>query len=344
MRLNDYQRAHRRQVRPAFTLVELLVVIAIIGILVALRLPAVQAAREAARRTQCQNNVKQLAVGFLGHVTQFERLPTNGWSYYWEGDADRGSGISQPGGWTFCILPYVEQPALHDLGVGQSASSKATLGAQRENVPVALFACPSRRPAAAEPASYGATWPHYNMTAGSYSTWGRSDYAVNAGDTLYGAMNGPCECPSFPTSLSQGDDPTVKTCDIQPNGQSGITGIALPRNVLKPANIKDGLSNTYLVGEKYLNPDQYETGADPGDNEGLYTGFANNLTRFAASAPMQDTAGLQNYCVYGSAHYGGLNMAMCDGSIHFISYSIDPTIHMRLANRADGQPIPGNAY
>src|SRR5271169_4167733 len=100
-----------------FTLVELLVVITIIGILIALLLPAVQAAREAARQVQCRNNLKQLALGCLQHENLTKRLPSGGWGYAWAGDADRGNDLRQPGGWIYNILPYIEQQPLHDLGI-----------------------------------------------------------------------------------------------------------------------------------------------------------------------------------------------------------------------------------
>ena len=104
--------------RRGFTLVELLVVIAIIGILVSLLLPAVQGAREAARITQCKNNIKQMALACRSHEAAHGHFPAGGkhWSgAAWTGDADKGFGSDQPGGWHYNILPFMEQAALHDL-------------------------------------------------------------------------------------------------------------------------------------------------------------------------------------------------------------------------------------
>ena len=98
-----------------FTLVELLVVIAIIGVLVALLLPAIQAAREAARRNSCKNNLRQLAIGCLNHESGAGFYPSGGWGANWVGDADRGFGRDQPGGWIYNVLPFIEEDAMHSL-------------------------------------------------------------------------------------------------------------------------------------------------------------------------------------------------------------------------------------
>ena len=143
-----------------FTLVELLVVITIIGILIALLLPAVQSAREAARRTQCANNLKQLGLAMLSHEQVYGFYPGGGWTGCWVGDPDRGTGAGQPAGWVYVSLPYVEQEALHQLGsdgepdnwtAGQLAAS-----ARRIGTPLSIFNCPTRR----RPIVYPTGWPY----------------------------------------------------------------------------------------------------------------------------------------------------------------------------------------
>src|SRR5580698_9757873 len=101
-------RTGKRKPAAGFTLVELLVVIAIIGLLIAILLPAIQAAREAARRSQCANNLKQMAGAALNHESARKFLPTGGWGHNWIGDPDMGFGQSQPGGWAYSIMFFME--------------------------------------------------------------------------------------------------------------------------------------------------------------------------------------------------------------------------------------------
>ena len=135
-----------------FTLVELLVVITIIGILIALLLPAVQAAREAARLTQCENNLKQVSLAALNHEQVQGWLPSCGWSDYFVGDPNAGFGPLQPGGFLYNLLPYMEQMSLHDLSPNSPRSSVrfGQQSMQMVQTPVTAFTCPTaaaRRPA-----------------------------------------------------------------------------------------------------------------------------------------------------------------------------------------------------
>src|SRR5262245_32207713 len=119
-----FRRAANNRPR-GFTLVELLVVIAIIGILVALLLPAIQAAREAGRRTQCKNNLHQIAVACLNHENTHKFFPHGGWSWLWMGDPDKGYGPKQPGGWIYAATPYLEEGGIFTVGKGLPVSQKA---------------------------------------------------------------------------------------------------------------------------------------------------------------------------------------------------------------------------
>jgi len=102
------------------------------------------------RRVQCTNNLKQLALACLTHEQANGALPTDGWGYCWAGDPNRGFDKQQPGGWLYNILPYMEQPALHDMG----ADGNQTALAQRIGTPLATLYCPSRRCTAAYPNIY----------------------------------------------------------------------------------------------------------------------------------------------------------------------------------------------
>lgn len=333
---NDTDRCVAIAPRNAVTLVELLVVITVFGILIALLLPAVQAAREAARRPQCQNHIKQLSLAVLLHHEAHGRFPSGGWGARWTPHPDRGTGVQQPGGWGYSVLPYIEQQALHDLGAGGNEAAIEAANKTRLTTPLPLWHCPSRR----RPMLYG-TNSNNPATAQPYladptDRMVRNDYAINGGDYARGFTYGPS-----PAQVESGTAtwPSRTLC----------TGLVFVRSEFAIAHVRDGASNTYLIGEKYVSPDNYATGMCSGDNQSPYHGDDRDSVRFTGSAgqplpPRQDQGGADLSWNFGSAHSGGFNMSMCDGSVRTISYAINPTVHKNLGHRASAAVIPGDAF
>jgi len=335
--------------RKGFTLVELLVVIAIIGVLVALLLPAVQAAREAARRIQCQNNLKQLALGVINHEGTQGHLPTAGWGWKWVGDPDRGFGKQQPGGWIFNILPYIEQQNLRDLA--QDGDPDVITTEQKEltmemiRTPLPAVVCPSRRQAVAHEFPLGPTF-FYN--AEEVVTSARSDYAISAGgmvDLLRFSRNPTIQ--GGPPLLTVGDidrywdvryEPNPPDDALEPGNYDG-SGIVWYTSTIELQQITDGTSSVYMLGEKYVQPDNYFNGVALGDNETWSVGHGDGVVRSSNEPVQQDTPGFPAGWSFGSAHPGVWNAAFCDGSVHGVSYDIDDDLHYLLGVRHDERVI-----
>ncbi len=319
--------------RRAFTLVELLVVIAIIGILVGLLLPAVQAARETARALTCSNQLRQLALACHNHESTHKHFPTNGWGWWWSGDPDRGFGKSQPGGWMYNVLPYIEQNSLSVLGSdGQPNEITTTQGdntLRMIQTPLSFLNCPTRRSAALFEKPVDGLFVAYNSSnvPESNQRVARSDYASNIGTNyadpgLGGEFPGPSTMPPHPKGPKYG----------------AYNGFIYAGSTLKHSQISDGTTHTYMIGEKYLNPDHYDTGLSGDDNENWTTGANNDNSRSGLNPPVRDRRGLDlsGSYAFGSAHAGGFQMALGDASVRLFSFSIDPATHRNLSNREDG--------
>lgn len=314
--------------KSAFTLVELLVVIAIIGMLVGLLLPAVQQAREAARQMQCSNKLKQMGLAAMNHESTNRIYPSCGWSCRWEGDPDFGFGANQPGGWAYSLLPYLEMNALWQLGMdgdkglgGEIKNGNTT----RLKTVVDLFYCPSRRIA--------------KLSQGHSSAYNNNSFSGDVAKSDYAA------CGATGWSWDEG----LSTIDAGLNFQySGTqTGMFFPKSAITVGEVRDGTTNTYLYGEKYLMPEKYEasssTGSAQGDDWNCWMGpESNDMARYTRlndinDTPRQDRPGLDTGYPFGSAHAGTFGMAMCDASVQRVSYSIDNETHSYLGQRNDGK-------
>ena len=301
--------------RGAFTLIELLVVIAIIAILIALLVPAVQKVREAAARSQCQNNLKQLALGVHGYHDAEKRMPFNG------RPVPTGSNTTQQGccgandtfwSWIARIMPYVEQTVLYTQG-NVDTSTLATSGILDKTFSVIL--CPSD-------AGRG----------GELVRTDRADLAgLRVGITNYKGVSGG--------NWNAGDAQWQYTpLPVPPGTPANHDGLFFGNGIfyrqdtfikLRLNTITDGTSNTLMIGEAV--PDKTRWCSWPYSNNAVATcGIGPNATT-PSGADYSDTDWPNNYSFH-SRHSGGINFALADGTVRFIQQSISLQLYRDLAS------------
>ncbi len=293
-----------RSAQRAFTLIELLVVIAIIAILIALLVPAVQKVREAAARTQCLNNLKQIGLAFHTYYDANNRIP------YLRGP---GGDVDDMGHtWAVIILPYIEQADVYNSwrvknGTGAYASMPAAI--QQAIVP--SYYCPARGPSGRlSKASGSVTNDEYDSAPGACG-----DYAGCSGTTF---------------------DPISNSFEQA----TGAVITELKKLTIK--SITDGLSNTLYVGEKHINLQKIGT-QTPYDCSIFNADSANSIQRIAApgyllAKSMSDPEA----SIFGSPHTGVVNFVFGDGAVRSISVSTSGPILANLAHRSDGNTVDLN--
>jgi prepilin-type N-terminal cleavage/methylation domain-containing protein len=316
-----------RAPRGGFTLVELLVVIAIIGVLVALLLPAIQAAREAARRKQCVNHLKQIGLASQLVVDAYQIFPTAGigpWPPITMVQTTPASPADQEIGWGYQILPYLELEAIHGL---RSPTANGSFGAVVVERVVAVngvgfYFCPSRRGPTAQFRRY------------------LIDYASSVPTSL--RLDDP-QGPAFNYSEYWcGADPHSRN----PSGTARCTALGIvarsPRfgEATRPAQVADGLSSTMMYGEKWLRTAYYDAGAWY-DDRGWTDGYDPDVVRSTSLPPRADhnlpepPDGEVDPFAMGGAHPSGFNACFGDGAVHFVAWDVDPVVYNRWGHRED---------
>jgi prepilin-type N-terminal cleavage/methylation domain-containing protein len=306
-------RIHRRT--GGFTLVELLVVIAIIGVLVALLLPAVQAAREAARRTQCSNRLKQLGLALHNYHDTMNTLP------YAQTPCCSGGHT-----WVELILPFIEQAALHSqIDFNQDCTSAANRPLFQDKK-FEFVACPSNPSAFTLKTLKNEDWWLWDVpTQGLF-------YVPCAGTILPDARTPDC-----PTGINYCiTEASITWNNPVVNGKGpGMFNRGPVTNTF--ANATDGTSNVFLLGERRAEECRF-SGAFNANFSIAYTGQKlNSPSRRKPNDPAFDTFDYTRNCGYSSHHPGGASMCMVDASVQFISNTIDFETWCRLGDKADGQ-------
>ena len=316
-----------------FTLVELLTVIAIIGVLVGLLLPAVQTAREAARRSSCSNNLKQLGLGLLNHVDAKRVFPMG--AQTWLDSAEPTVNGVRYGGrrwsWFVYVLPYVEEISLHDAQWAHYASRSWTSGLSYHGVPnktlaVAGFMCPSDP---TNPKVHSQDGPASANDQGFHG-----NYLLNAGSEAFG---------------------TTGAESAQRNG------ISFPLSAVAVKDVTDGMSKTVAASEIMLIPEPTGGGLAAIDLRGRYhnnmhggcslstlrppnTTVSDRLPYCSNALPLAPCVrggGINHVISARSYHTGGVGAVMADGAVKFVSNDIAPQVWQAAGSRNGGEVSGG---
>ncbi|MBI1249625.1 DUF1559 domain-containing protein [bacterium] len=311
--------------RRGFTLVELLVVIAIIGVLVALLLPAVQQAREAARRMSCTNNLKNLGLGLHNYHDTFGSFPAGYISDRSTQPASSGNCWSNSGSnnafapWTVMLLPFLEQNALHDKfnfsqkftmnpvdGIGSATNQAAW------TIPLKIYQCPSDPRVSIQP----------NLLC------------------YMGVMGGGVWNSSSATYRFQ------CTASSDPNRGNDTNGMLYFHSAVQFRDATDGTTNVFMVGESRYQTHNRTDGKNFGwaSSANVNNAWSMPATLASAIAPINSlpdaTHSTQSRC-FGSYHPGGCEMLMSDASVQFFAETMDTQMYSQLAIRNDGLPVSG---
>ena len=307
--------------RSAFTLIELLVVIAIIAVLIALLLPAVQQAREAARRTQCKNNLKQLGLAMHNYHDVVKRFPyATAYNF----------GVTHM--WMEFILPYIDQAPLYnkidfstDVGAGANFTTL-------NNMTLTAQGCPSNPYSSARATLDGNGY--YNVAAGGYN-WSVNPacYAVCGGPTTLSTVDSyvPPDCAAVGTFCLLA--PTGTNADTaNPGTTPGIFGARSEYSALI-RDITDGTSNTILLGEIRGEVCAYH-GIWTTNFPGTWTGLKINRPGISTGyTDWPNNSGIASY------HTGGAHVVMADGAVRFLSNNIDYKTFNYLGGKSEGQVV-----
>ncbi len=313
----------KSSIRRGFTLIELLVVIAIIAVLIALLLPAVQQAREAARRSQCKNNLKQLGLAFHNYHDTYNRMPHNNPNVL---RADGKYFVQGP--WSISILPYIEQANLYNQWNNSLGFAEGT-NLPLLTTPMPTYRCPST--------PVPAIGSFVGLTASTAFTADR--------DSMGAGVRYNATAVDYHPPINAHTPPMDNNTTTSPR----VPAIMAQYSTNSFKNVTDGLSNTMLLGEIAGYPNRFNQRVSVGDNA---PGFGHLGSWCRVQTIKSNLAGnvlyggncLVNCTNYAgsnlySFHVGGAHITLADGSVRFLSESADMTTIFRLMAIQDGEVL-----